>query len=304
MSNLDAIRLNFNPESLQTLNWILAFIMFGVALELRWVDFVRLKDNPKASVVGIASQFLLLPFLTFILVLLLRPHPSLALGMMLVAACPGGNISNFLTHLAKGNTALSISLTAVGTALAVFTTPINLSVWANLYSPTSGLLKQVSLDSWNMITTILVLAGVPLMLGMLVNHYFPQVAQKLSKGVKPVSILIFVIFVMIAFSSNYRLFSQHIDKVAFIVLIHNAVALAAGFFAARWAGLPVADQRTISIETGIQNSGLGLILIFRFFDGMGGMALVAAWWGIWHIVSGLAIAMFWARWKAGSTLNA
>ena len=303
MSNLDAIRLNFNPESLQTLNWILAFIMFGVALELRWVDFVRLKDNPKASVVGIASQFLLLPFLTFILVLLLRPHPSLALGMMLVAACPGGNISNFLTHLAKGNTALSISLTAVGTALAVFTTPINLSVWANLYSPTSGLLKQVSLDSWNMITTILVLAGVPLMLGMLVNHYFPQVAQKLSKGVKPDSILIFVIFVVIAFSSNYRLFSQHIDKVAFIVLIHNAVALAAGFFAARWAGLPVADQRTISIETGIQNSGLGLILIFRFFDGMGGMALVAAWWGIWHIVSGLAIAMFWARWKAGSTLN-
>lgn len=303
MNNLDAIRLNFNPESLQTLNWILAFIMFGVALELRWVDFVRLKDNPKASVVGIASQFLLLPFLTFILVLLLRPHPSLALGMMLVAACPGGNISNFLTHLAKGNTALSISLTAVGTALAVFTTPINLSVWANLYSPTSGLLKQVSLDSWNMITTILVLAGVPLMLGMLVNHYFPQVAQKLSKGVKPVSILIFVIFVVIAFSSNYRLFSQHIDKVAFIVLIHNAVALAAGFFAARWAGLPVADQRTISIETGIQNSGLGLILIFRFFDGMGGMALVAAWWGIWHIVSGLAIAMFWARWKAGSTLN-
>lgn len=303
MSNLDAIRLNFNPESLQTLNWILAFIMFGVALELRWVDFVRLKDNPKASVVGIASQFLLLPFLTFILVLLLRPHPSLALGMMLVAACPGGNISNFLTHLAKGNTALSISLTAVGTALAVFTTPINLSVWANLYSPTSGLLKQVSLDSWNMITTILVLAGVPLMLGMLVNHYFPQVAQKLSKGVKPVSILIFVIFVVIAFSNNYHLFSQHIDKVAFIVLIHNAVALAAGFFAARWAGLPVADQRTISIETGIQNSGLGLILIFRFFDGMGGMALVAAWWGIWHIVSGLAIAMFWARWKAGSTLN-
>lgn len=304
MSNLDAIRLNFNPESLQTLNWILAFIMFGVALELRWVDFVRLKDNPKASVVGIASQFLLLPFLTFILVLLLRPHPSLALGMMLVAACPGGNISNFLTHFAKGNTALSISLTAVGTALAVFTTPINLSVWANLYSPTSGLLKQVSLDSWNMITTILVLAGVPLMLGMLVNHYFPQVAQKLSKGVKPVSMLIFVIFVVIAFSNNYHLFSQHIDKVAFIVLIHNAVALAAGFFAARWAGLPVAEQRTISIETGIQNSGLGLILIFRFFDGMGGMALVAAWWGIWHIVSGLAIAMFWARWKAGSTPNA
>lgn len=297
MNSLDAIRLNFNPESLQVLNWILAFIMFGVALELKWVDFVRLKDNPRASVVGIAAQFLLLPALTFVLIHFLRPHPSLALGMILVAACPGGNISNFLTHLARGNTALSVSLTAVGTVLAIVTTPLNLNLWAGLYAPTSGLLKEVSLDAWNMIETIVTLAGIPLLLGMLVNHYLPRTAAWISKGVKPISIVIFLAFVVIAFSNNYAHFTEHISKVVVLVLIHNAVALGTGFFAARWAGLPVADQRTISIETGIQNSGLGLILIFRFFDGMGGMALVAAWWGIWHIVSGLTLALLWARWK-------
>ena len=297
MNNLDAVRLNFNPESLQLLNWILAFIMFGVALDLKWIDFVRLKDNPKASWVGIGSQFLLLPALTFLLVWVLRPHPSLALGMLLVAACPGGNISNFLTHLARGNTALSISLTALGTVLAVVTTPINLSIWAGLYAPTSGLLKEISLDPWNMIGTIVTLAGIPLVLGMLLNHFFSRIAETLSKGVKPISVFIFIGFVVVAFSNNYQHFTQHISKVALLVPIHNALALGTGFFTAKWAGLSLADQRTISIETGIQNSGLGLILIFRFFDGMGGMALVAAWWGIWHIVSGLMLAFLWARWK-------
>jgi BASS family bile acid:Na+ symporter len=302
MNSLDAIRLNFNPESLQLLNWILAFIMFGVALDLKVADFVRLKDNPRASVVGIAAQFLLLPALTFLLILIVRPHPSLALGMMLVAACPGGNISNFLTHLAGGNTALSVSLTAVGTVLAILSTPLNLNGWASLYGPTSGLLQEVSLDAWNMITTIVTLAGIPLALGMAVNHYLPRAASVLSKGVKPISIFIFLGFVVMAFSNNYEHFTQHISKVVVLVLLHNALALSTGFFAARWAGLGLADQRTISIETGIQNSGLGLILIFRFFDGMGGMALVAAWWGIWHIVSGLTLALLWARWKPATAL--
>lgn len=302
MNNVDAVRLNFNPNSLQLLNWILAFIMFGVALELKWMDFVRLKENPKASLVGIASQFLLLPAITFLLVMALRPHPSLALGMLLVAACPGGNISNFLTHLAGGNTALSISLTAVGTVLAIATTPINLSFWAGLYAPTSGLLQEISLDPWNMIETIVTLAGIPLALGMLVNQFFPTAAEKLSKGVKLVSVVIFVGFVTIAFSNNYQHFTEHIGKVALLVPIHNTIALGTGFLTAKWAGLSLADQRTISIETGIQNSGLGLILIFRFFDGMGGMALVAAWWGIWHIISGLALALLWARSKPATVL--
>lgn len=295
MNELDTVRLNFSSDSLWVLNLILAAIMFGIALDLKVDDFRRLKDDPRASVIGLLSQFVLLPVVTFALVWVIEPQPSIALGMMLVAACPGGNISNFLTHMAKGNTALSVSLTAAGTVLAIFSTPLNFSLWASLYPPTSGLLKEVSLDAWNMIETIITLAGIPLVLGMVVAHYAPNFAQKISKWVKPFSILTFAAFVILAFANNLNHFVDHIHRVVLVVFLHNAVALLTGFWSSRFAGLSMANQKTIAIETGIQNSGLGLILIFRFFDGMGGMALVAAWWGIWHIVSGLTISWYWSR---------
>lgn len=295
MNELDTVRLNFSSDSLWVLNLILAAIMFGIALDLKVDDFRRLKDDPRASVIGLLSQFVLLPVVTFGLVWVIEPQPSIALGMMLVAACPGGNISNFLTHMAKGNTALSVSLTAAGTVLAIFSTPLNFSLWASLYPPTSGLLKEVSLDAWNMIETIITLAGIPLVLGMVVAHYAPNFAQKISKWVKPFSILTFAAFVILAFANNLNHFMDHIHRVVLVVFLHNAVALLTGFWSSRFAGLSMANQKTIAIETGIQNSGLGLILIFRFFDGMGGMALVAAWWGIWHIVSGLTISWYWSR---------
>lgn len=298
MEELDAVRLNFSSDSLWVLNVVLAVLMFGVALDLKTEDFKRLADNPRASLIGIATQFFVLPAITFGLVWVLRPHPTIALGMMLVAACPGGNISNFLTHFARGNTALSVSLTAIGTVLAIAATPLNLALWAGWYPPTSGLLRDISLDAGNMVQTIVTLAGIPLALGMAVAHYAPTRAKKISGYVKPVSIVIFIGFVLLAFGSNVDHFMAHIHRVVVLVFAHNALALLTGFWAARWGGLSLTDQKTIALETGIQNSGLGLILIFRFFDGMGGMALVAAWWGIWHIVSGLALAYYWSRGRA------
>jgi len=111
--------------------------MFGVALDVKVSDFKLLVNKPKPIIIGFLSQFIMLPALTFILVLLIKPQPSIALGMFLVAACPGGNISNFMTKLAKGNTALSISLTAFSTLLAMFLTPFNFELWSNMYSPTA-----------------------------------------------------------------------------------------------------------------------------------------------------------------------
>jgi BASS family bile acid:Na+ symporter len=295
MNVLDTVRLNFSPESLWGLNVILALLMFGISLELKVDDFVKLKEQPRSAVTGLVSQFLLLPFATFLLVVLIRPAPSIALGMMMVAACPGGNISNFLTHFAKGNTALSVSLTAAGTVLCIVLTPLNFSWWAGVYGPTASMLKEISIDGGAMFQSILTLAGIPLAAGMLMAHYFPTLAATLAKGVKPLSILVFLAFVLAAFFNNRMHFMQHIHHVIVIVFLHNALALATGYGVSRALALPQADQRTIAIETGIQNSGLGLILIFRFFDGLGGMALVAAWWGIWHIVSGLALAWWWGR---------
>lgn len=277
--------------------------MFGVALEIKVDDFKRLAQQPKVAVVGIIAQFVLLPAATFLLVWLISPHPSIGLGMMLVAACPGGNISNFLAHLAKGNTALSVSLTAVGTVLAIVLTPFNFQLWASLYAPTAGLLRTVELNGVELFQAILLVAGLPLALGMITAHYRPILAARLAKGVKPFSIVIFIGFVVIALAGNFRYFLQYIHLVAGVVFIHNALALATGYYAARITRLSAADCRTIAIETGIQNSGLGLLLIFTFFDGLGGMAFVAAWWGIWHIIAGLAVAGWWSRMSSDSKLT-
>jgi BASS family bile acid:Na+ symporter len=268
--------------------------MFGVAMELRVADFKIILQNPRAAIVGIISQFFLLPAITFLLILLTQPGPSIALGMILVSSCPGGNISNFMTHLARGNTALSISLTAFGTAAAIFMTPINLSFWGSLYEPSASILNEVSLNGFDMLKTIFLLAGIPLILGMTVRHYFPNFATRVSTVTKPASIMIFVAFVIVAFMNNYDAFLEYIEFVIFIVAIHNTAAIATGFLSAKLASLDKRDRRTIAIETGIQNSGLGLVLIFDFFNGIGGMAVIAAWWGLWHIISGLLFSYYWS----------
>ncbi len=268
--------------------------MFGVAINLTVEDFKRVIRAPKSALAGMFSQFLILPFLTFILVWVLEPLPSLALGMMLVAACPGGNISNFMSSMARANAALSISLTAISSLLAIVMTPLNLTLWASLYEPTAAILNQVSLDFWELLRTITTILLIPLVLGMIVRKYKPLLADRLHPIMHYSSILIFAAIVFMAFTANFDLFLSYIHMVVFLVLLHNAVALTTGFQIGRLFRLKSADKRTLAIETGIQNSGLGLLLIFAFFDGLGGMAIVAAWWGIWHILSGLSLAWFWS----------
>ncbi len=293
--DVDAIQIHFSQDALWLLNLCLAIIMFGVALELSPSDFKRLWQHPKSSLLGILSQFILLPAITFLLILVLEPIPSVALGMMLVAACPGGNISNFMTHLAGGNAALSVSLTAFATIAAIFMTPFNLQFWGSLYAPTAEILKTVSIDPWQIFQTIALILGIPIILGMWLKKIQPGLAKKMARWLKPLSILIFVGFVAVAFAINLDIFLQVIHLVVMLVFIHNGVALSTGFLLATVFSLPKADRKTLTIETGIQNSGLGLLLIFTFFDGLGGMAIIAAWWGIWHILSGLTIGWFWSR---------
>jgi len=292
--DIDTIQIHFSQEALWLLNLCLAIVMFGVALDISPADFKRLWRSPKSSLLGVASQFIILPALTFGLILILQPKPSIALGMILVAACPGGNISNFMTHLSGGNTALSVSLTAFATVAAIFMTPFNLQFWGNLYPPTASILRTISINPLDIFKTIALILGLPLILGMWWRSYQPELAQKIAKWLKPLSILIFIGFVAVAFSLNYDIFKKVIHLVILIVLIHNAVALSSGYLLARIFSLPLADQKTLTIETGIQNSGLGLLLIFTFFEGLGGMTIIAAWWGIWHILSGLAISWYWS----------
>jgi BASS family bile acid:Na+ symporter len=292
-TDLDAIRLNFSPSDLLLLNLALALIMYGVALDLRFKDFAYIAKNPKSFFLGLFSQFILLPFLTWCLVLVMQPPPSVALGMFLVAACPGGNVSNFLSSLSGGNTALSVSLTAFSSSSSVFLTPFNFALWASFYVPTSNLIREIGLDYLDVFVTVAFILGLPLILGILTRQYLPDWANRFAKILKPLSIVIFLAFVVIAFLGNLDLFLKYIGMIFLWVLAHNIVALSAGYLTGKVSGLPLADVKTLTIETGIQNSGLGLVLIFTYFDGLGGMAIITALWGIWHLISGMTIASLW-----------
>ncbi|OGA01320.1 MAG: symporter [Betaproteobacteria bacterium RIFCSPLOWO2_02_67_12] len=295
MTEVDLVRLNFNPQSLALLNAILGLVMFGVALDLKLADFRGVLTLPKATLIGMLGQFVLLPAFTFLLVLAIRPAPSIALGMLLVAACPGGNVSNFLTHHARGNTPLSVTMTALSTIAAIVMTPFNLSFWGGLHPQGAQILREVALNPAEMVVAVLLLLGVPMAAGLFVSHRLPRLAARLRKPMRWFGLVALGLFVLGALAANWRYFLDYVGYVVFAVFLHNALALATGYWAARAAGLPERDRRAVSIEVGIQNSGLGLILIFNFFDGLGGMAIVTAWWGVWHLISGLSVATWWSR---------
>lgn len=295
MNELDSVKIHFDNSSLWVLNIALAIVMFGVALGISVEDFKRLFKEPKLVLIGVLSQFILLPFLTYLLILLIKPQPSIALGMIMVAACPGGNISNFMTHLAKGNTALSVSLTAFATFLAMFMTPFNFEFYGNLYGPTSEILKNVQVEPIELVRLVLLILGLPLVLGMWVRMKNEHLAQKLSKILRPFSIILFIAIVIIAFTNNLDVFNNYIHHVLVLGISHNILAILLGYLVAKSFGLSLINQKTLAIETGIQNSGLGLLLIFTFFSDLGGMAIMAAFWGIWHIVSGLLLALIWSK---------
>lgn len=294
---IDDIKINFDTEALWMLNIALAIIMFGIALDIKIEDFKRLINNPKILFVGLLSQFILLPFLTFILIYIINPYPSFALGMMMIAACPGGNVSNFFSKMAKGNTALSVSLTAFATLICLVMTPLNLQLWGSLYEPTNIILKSVSLNPFELFKLVLLILGIPIILGMLVNHYHHEMAKKINKLLRPFSIFFFIILIVVALYDNADIFKNYIHLVLFLVIFHNIYAFAIGYVTAKSFKLNNKDCKTISMETGIQNSGLGLLLIFSFFDGLGGMALLAAFWGVWDIFSGMMLATYWGRKK-------
>ena len=298
MTDLDTVVLNFSASSLLVMNAILAIVMFSIALDLRISDFARLIRAPKPVLTGLASQFILLPALTFLLVLMVEPRASIALGLILVAACPGGNISNFITHRAGGNAALSVSMTAFATVGAILITPLNIAFWGQLYAPTREILNRVEIDPVQIALTVSLMLVLPLVLGIYLNSRHARFADRVRRPMQNLSMLIFLGFVVLALAANWAFFLQFAPFVGGLVVLHNAIALAAGYGTATLAGLSDYDRRAVTIETGVQNSGLGLVLIFGFFNGLGGMAVVAALWGIWHAISGLALAKLMSRREA------
>jgi BASS family bile acid:Na+ symporter len=295
MEAIDSVTINFSKSGLLVLNAILGFIMFGVALDLRKDDFVLLIKNWKSAVVGFTSQYLLLPVLTFALVYLLEPSPGIALGMFLIAACPVGNVTNLITKVSRGNVALSIGLSSSAHLMASVLTPLNFALYGNLYAPTRKLMRTIQVDEFEMFLTVLFLIGLPLILGVFVQKQFPNFANRTKVFFNKLSMIFLLLFIIAAFASNAAVLVANLHLVYGFVILHNFVALGGGWSIAKLFRLPEADVRAITIESGIHNSGLGLFLIFQFFDGMGSMALVAACWGVWHLISGWLLAWYWSK---------
>jgi len=297
--DIDAIQINFDQGQVRLLNACLTFIMFGVALDLQVSSFTEVLRKPKSLVVGLVSQVILLPLLSLGLILVLHPPISLATGMLLIAVCPGGNVSNYATHLSGSNTALSVTMTTISTLLAVLSTPFFFEGLLPLLPYAQNGKSHLEVEAIAMTGSIFQLIILPLLAGFTFQQVFPSLTRKLLRPIQRLSMLIFVGFVVAAVYGNLHNIVRYLHLIFFLVLLHNGLALALGYFWAKGVKCPEGDARAIAIETGIQNSGLALLLIFNYFGGLGGMALIAAWWGIWHLISAFALAMLWRR-KGGS----
>lgn len=293
--NVDSLHIRFNPDQMIVLNAAMAFLMFSVALDIRISDFRKVVQFPKAIAVGLSIQYLLFPLGTLALIALFKPPVSVALGMILVSMCPSGNMTNFLVHFAKGNVALSITLNAIIILLATIVTPAGFLFWSQYVPEAEAIRSSFEIRFLDMAKIILLLIVAPLLAGMALLQYAPQFVAKVRPWAQRVSLLIFFSILVLALMANRDNLVNYLGFVFVLVAAHNALALSTGYSVARLIGLPELDCRTLAFESGVHNTALGLLLIFRFFNGLGGMALIAAWWGIWDLVTGIGLAMYWRK---------
>ncbi len=290
---MDTLKINFDPDKMLILNLAMAFLMFSVALDVRRSDFKQVFLFPRAIGVGILSQYLVFPLLTLGLVAVFKPPISVAMGMVLVSMCPSGNMTNFLVHYAKSNTALSVTLNAVIILLATVITPAGFLFWSQFIPESAALRQSFQLGFVEMALIIIRLIVAPLVVGMWLQERFPSFIARIRPSVQRISLLLFFAILCIALYNNRENIANYLGFIFVLVAIHNILALGTGYMLGRLFRLPEQDCRTLSFETGVHNTALGLILIFQFFNGLGGMALIAAWWGIWDLVTGFALASWW-----------
>jgi len=291
----------YNADSQWLLNIVLASMILGVALDINWRDFKAVAKMPKAIAAGLSAQFVVLPAITTLLTMFLDLPAGIELGMILVACCPGGAISNFVTHLAHGNTALSISMTAMASALAIFMLPLNFVFWSAINPETAAMMKSIEVSGIALFFNLFYVLAIPLSIGLIIKHKLPILAKTLHKILKITSLLALVAFIGIALLKNQTAFMAHFQLIFVIVLVHNALALLLGFTAGKFSQLSLRDTKAITIEVGMQNSSLAIAIVFTQFNGEAGMALISAFWGTWHIISGLLIAITFRR--LGNNIN-
>ena len=233
----------------------LMIVMCGMGLSLTIGDFKRVVKYPRAIVLGLTNQLLLLPIIGYLLVWGFSVPPEIAIGVMILAACPGGPTSNLIAHLARGDTALSVSLTAISSVVTVFTIPIIINLAMVFFVNQT---ERIHLDVWDTIVKIFSIVIIPVILGMLVNRFWPKFAAKMEKPVKVISgLLLLMIIIGIIFKEKDTL-PGYFAQAGVITFLLNAITMAVGFYGARIFGLHMPQAISISVESGIQNGTLAI----------------------------------------------
>ncbi len=263
---------------------LLACVMFMMGLTLNKTDFQRIALDPRPVLVGVGLQFLLMPVLALTFSTMLQLSDQLTIGMVLVGSCAGGTASNVVCYLARGDVALSVSMTMTSTLAGVFATPLLCSFYLS---------ETVSVDSWALLLNILQIVFVPVLFGFACKYFFNEIAQKFETVVPTFSVLIILLIIAIVVALNAdRLLDVGLVTFAAVVL-HNLSGLTGGFYLSRLFGLDLRQSQTIAIEVGMQNSGLGVALATQFFSATA--ALPGALFSVWHNISGSLLASVWGR---------
>ena len=277
------------------LSLVLATLVFSVALELKLADFLLVAQNPRSVLCGLIPQFILLPVGTWLATLVLDLPAPVEVAMILVAACPGGSLSNVVTHFGRGNTALSVSISAVAALMALVLTPFNFS-WMVASNPvTAGWLRSLSIDASEIWISLVLLLAIPMALGLTVAHLWPAVTARVRKPLGNFSLLALLAIIVVGIVRERQVLNAALLPLLMIVVLQNAAGLLFGYCTAVAMGVSERDRRAVVIEGGMQNAGLALGIVALQFKQEFSMVIITSLWGVWHSVSGMTLALIWRR---------
>lgn len=293
--DIDQASFNFSPTAGIVVAVMVGFLVFAVALDLTWEQFRRILRSPRAPLVGLAAQFIILPGVAFVIGRMVADTPSIALGLLLVTCCPAGALSNYLTGVARGSVATSVSMTAVSTLFSIVTTPLLFGFWATMNPATRAVLQKIEIDPKRVVIVLLIMLVAPVAAGMLIRARRPGTADRIRLRSRRVAGGVFAIVVAILLLGNIKVLGAFANSALPPVLFTFAVAVALGWSLARVSSLVPADRRAVTLEVAFQNVALAVGLAVAFFPRLTGVAITSILWGVVHLVFGFALAAVWAR---------
>lgn len=292
---IDQAPFQFSPTIGLAVAVMVGFLVFAVALDLTWAQFRRVLTRPKAPAIGLVAQYLMLPAVAFVVGLWTAATPSVALGLLLVACCPAGALSNYLTGVARGDVATSVSMTAVSTLFSVLVTPLLFGFWASMNPDTRAILQQIAIDPARLVMTLMIMLVIPIAAGMALRARRPASAERIRRPARRLAGVVFAVVVAMLLLGNRHVLVPFTEVALPPVLIAFAIAAALGWGLARGSGLAAAERRAVTLEVAFQNVALAVGMAVTFFPALAGAAITSILWGVTHLTLGFALAAAWQR---------